>query len=513
MRQSVCAGHGLFDGLRGGGFLQARLPERRANGHADRLLAHVRRWLDGKKVRRPGDMQSANDLRIGRTHRYQRLGALASGGMGTVYLGRMIEGGTAQTVAIKVLHPHLASNPEMVAMFLDEARVATRLRHPNLVGVLDMDMIGDELVIVMEYVEGSTLAGMQSVLRKRGQRLPIGLSVRILSDALAGLHVVHELLDDNGQPLGLVHRDVSPHNLLVGSDGATRVTDFGIALGAGRLASTRPDGTLKGKLQYLAPEQIGRKPVDRRVDVFAAGIVLWECLTGERLFQARTEAETVTRVLRDPIAPPSLMRPEVSTELDEACLRALERDPQRRFKTAADFAEALCDAFGPLPEASEVGLLVCDLASEGIRAQRAALDRGQLAQASSRGRAMRWAIGGVACLLLAASGTNLVRRWRSAPATSATRLVPSAPLVETPLTPSAGATVVPAVNEWRPTTMVSTTASAPPLASSKNAEADVVSPAAPAPKGRNTFARAASDARAAPRPAPKASRPFMPSDL
>jgi serine/threonine-protein kinase len=279
------------------------------------------------------------------------------------------------------------------------------------------------------------------------------------------------------------------------------------------LASTRPDGTLKGKLQYLAPEQIGRKPVDRRVDVFAAGIVLWECLTGERLFQARTEAETVTRVLRDPIAPPSLMRPEVSIELDEVCLRALERDPQRRFKSAAEFAEALRNASEPLPEASEVQLLVCDLASEAIRSQRAALDRGQLAHVSPRGRAMRWVVGGVACLLVAASGTNLVRRWRSMPATSATRLVPSAPPAPTPRIPSAGAMVVPAIDERRPTTIAPTTASAAPLASSKSAEADVVSPSAAAPKGRNTFARAASDARAAPRPAPKASRPFMPSDL
>ncbi|MDP9150435.1 MAG: serine/threonine protein kinase, partial [Myxococcota bacterium] len=329
-------------------------------------------------------------MRLTRTHRYERLAALASGGMGTVYLGRLISGDDVQTVAIKVLHPHLANNTDMVAMFLDEARVATRLRHPNLVGVLDMDMLNDELIIVMEYVEGSTLGTMQSALRKLGEQLPVGVAVRILCDALAGLQVVHELLDEAGQPLGLVHRDVSPHNLMVGTDGTTRVTDFGIALTAGRLATTRPDGTVKGKLQYLSPEQVGRKPVDQRVDVFAAGIVLWECLTGERLFEAPTEAETVTRVLRDPVPPPSLLRPEVSTELDEVCLRALERDPGRRFQTAKEFADALRREFSPplaeAADAAEVGELVCRLASKAIRTQRESLGRGSLVVTSPRER-------------------------------------------------------------------------------------------------------------------------------
>jgi eukaryotic-like serine/threonine-protein kinase len=307
--------------------------------------------------------------------------------MGTVYLGRMIAGSAVQTVAIKVLHPHLASDTDMVAMFLDEARVATRLRHPNLVGVLDMDMLGDELVIVMEYVEGATLGTLQNGLRKRGEKLPLGISVRIMCNALAGLHVVHELLDDEGKPLGLVHRDVSPHNLMVGSDGLTRVTDFGVALTAGRLATTRPDGTVKGKLAYLAPEQVGRKPVDRRVDVFAAGIVLWECLTGERLFEAPTEAEIVTRVLRDPVPPPSMLRPEISTELDEVTLQALERDPDRRFQTAQAFADALREAVAHVPHpatAKDVGAIVYGVASEAIRAQRESLDRAALAPAQPR---------------------------------------------------------------------------------------------------------------------------------
>ena len=455
---------------------------------------------------------TARDVRLGSTYRYQRLGALASGGMGTVYLGWLIDGSSAQTVAIKVLHPHLATNPDMVAMFLDEARVATRLRHPNLVGVLDMDMIGDELVIVMEYVEGTTLARMQSAVRQRGERLPVGVSVRIVCDALAGLNVVHELLDDNAQPLGLVHRDVSPHNLLVGSDGSTRVTDFGIALAAGRLASTRPDGTLKGKLQYLSPEQVGRKAVDRRVDVFAAGIVLWECLTGERLFQGKTEAETVTRVLRDPISPPSLMRPEVSTELDEVCLRALERDPQRRFKTADDFGSALRHAFGPLVDATQVGLLVCDLAGDAIRTQRASLNRGELQSAAKPRRTKRVLAIAAAFLLAVGAAFPFAYRRRYPPPANAARPTPTAIATVAPSAPADEPRSPPAPASARGTQSDFAHSAPSPPAPTSSAEAASANQAS-SPKGRNSSARAASDTRAPARQEPKAPRPFMPNDL
>jgi serine/threonine-protein kinase len=336
--------------------------------------------------------------------------------MGTVYLGRLLSNGEARIVAMKVLHPHLASNADMVAMFLDEARVATRLRHPNLVRVIDMDLVGEELVIVMEYVEGTTLGAMQSAQRQRGQYLPIGVSVRILCDALAGLEEVHGLKDEKGEPLGLVHRDASPHNLLVGSDGIARVTDFGVALAVGRLAFTRPDGTVKGKLQYLAPEQVARRPLDRRVDVFAAGIVLWECLTGERLFEAASEAETVTRVLRDPISPPSMHRPEVSTELDETCLRALERDPDRRFQTAAEFVDALRGACENLADANEVGRLVCDLASESIRRQRESLARATRKASALPGHRARIVLAvGLGCVVVGGAVVPLLLSSRGRP--------------------------------------------------------------------------------------------------
>ncbi|MEO6418940.1 MAG: serine/threonine-protein kinase, partial [Polyangiaceae bacterium] len=252
--------------------------------------------------------------------------------------------GSARAVAIKVIHPHLAQDPEIVAMFLDEARVTTRMDHPNIIDVCDVDMVGDELVIVMAYVEGIALSRLLRAARNRTETLPISVALRILHDSLLGLHAAHELTDEHGERMEIVHRDVSPHNLLVGTDGVTRVTDFGVATSAGRLASTRPDGSMKGKLQYLAPEQVYRRPLDRKVDIFSAGIVFWEALTGRRLFSGGTEAETLAMVLRDPIAPPSAFRPEVSSAIDEVCLRALERDPTRRFSTAAEFAAALEDA-------------------------------------------------------------------------------------------------------------------------------------------------------------------------
>ncbi len=279
------------------------------------------------------------------TSRYELLDTIASGGMARVYLGRMQKGASNKAdpapVAVKILHPHLVDDPDAVALFLDEARVATRIRHPNVVSVRDVDMVGHDLVIVMEYVEGIALSGLLRGLRDRSMKMPISAVVRVVAEALRGLHAAHELVADDGEPMKIVHRDVSPHNIIVGADGLTRVTDFGVATSVGRLAQTRTDGVVRGKLQYLAPEQIHRKDPDRRVDVWAAGVVLWECLTGRRLFEGGTEAETLSQILRDPIDPPSTRRHEVPLALDDICLRALERDPARRFATAEDFANAL----------------------------------------------------------------------------------------------------------------------------------------------------------------------------
>lgn len=315
-------------------------------------------------------MQRKLPLNLGA--RYRVVSEIASGGMGVVYLSVRLEpDGTRRPVAVKALHAHLADDPEMIASFVDEARIASRIVHPNVVRVEDVEMVGEQLVIVMEYVEGVALAMLLKNVRARDAVLPIPVVRRIVHDALVGLHAAHELRDDAGAPLGVVHRDVSPHNLLVGADGLTRVSDFGIATATGRVASTRTGGGVKGKLQYLSPEQVYRKPLDRRADVFAVGTVLWECLTGRRLFSAGTEGETLAMVLREPIAPPSGHRAEVPIELDEICLRALERDPERRFQSARDAADALAE--GEMASREEVGTLVAQAAPSSLSARREVL--------------------------------------------------------------------------------------------------------------------------------------------
>ena len=301
--------------------------------------------------------------------RYRVVDEIAKGGMGTVVLALRTGATGAAPVAIKKLHAHLVDNADVVTAFVDEARIASRIDHPNVVPVHDVEMIGDELMIVMDYVEGIPLRDLLRSHRERDVSLPIPVVRRILVDALDGLHAAHELRDESGAPLDVVHRDVSPHNLLVGANGVTRVTDFGIAMAAGRLASTKTNGAVKGKLQYLSPEQVFRKPIDRRTDVFAAGVVLWEALVGRKLFDGGTEGETLAMIIREPITPPSTHRFEVPLDLDENCLRALEREPERRFATAWELARAI-EAGGPLAMREEVGALVLAEAGPLLMARR-----------------------------------------------------------------------------------------------------------------------------------------------
>src|SRR5580700_10113505 len=213
------------------------------------------------------------ELTVGR---YALHHEIASGGMATVHIGRLLGPvGFARTVAIKRLHAHMARNPEFVAMFLDEARLAARIRHPNVVSTLDVVATEGELFVVMEYVPGDSLARLLHAAREAGEPVPLPVAASIMVDVLHGLHAAHEASDERGQPLGLVHRDVSPHNVLVGTDGAAHVIDFGIAKAAGRAQVTR-EGQLKGKLAYMAPEQLkggtGGSKVDRRADVFGAAV-------------------------------------------------------------------------------------------------------------------------------------------------------------------------------------------------------------------------------------------------
>ncbi len=273
--------------------------------------------------------------------RFELIAEIASGGMATVYLARLSgAGGFQRFVAIKRLHPHLSGDSEFVQMFLDEARLAARLHHPNVVPILEIGQSDQGYYLVMEYVEGDTLARILARSAQAARLLPPQVSMRICVDTITGLHVAHEMKDDDGKPLNIVHRDVSPQNILIGMDGSGRITDFGVARASTRLSTTRT-GQLKGKLAYMAPEQARGAEVDRRADVFAMGIVIWECLAQRRLFKGEGEADTLNRVLYEPIPSVRQANPEVPVALEAVVMKALERDRDKRFDTASDLGDAL----------------------------------------------------------------------------------------------------------------------------------------------------------------------------
>ena len=255
-----------------------------------------------------------SDVEISRRRlgRYELIAEIASGGMGIVCLARAVGvGGFRRLFAVKVMHPHLVKDQQFVAMLLDEAQLAARIHHPNVVATVDICTVDDCYFVVMDYVDGFQLLDViEHDAISREQR--IRLSNRILLDAMAGLEAAHSLKDDDGQPIGLVHRDVSPQNVMIGLDGIGRLTDFGIALAASRISASRP-GTIKGKPSYMAPEQARAQTVDRRADVWALGVILWEALTGKRLFIGDNEAATVLKVIEMPIPSPLIIMRALNT--------------------------------------------------------------------------------------------------------------------------------------------------------------------------------------------------------
>jgi serine/threonine-protein kinase len=275
--------------------------------------------------------------------RFELVAEIATGGMATVYLARAPGAGDkARFVAIKRLHPHLAYEPEFVEMLLDEARVAARLHHPNVIPILEIGTSRPgSHYIVMEYVEGGTLGRLLVHAADTQEPLPIRVGLRVVVDMLAGLQAAHDLADDDGRSLGIVHRDVSPQNVMVGVDGIARLGDFGVARARGNLRTTR-NGQLKGKLAYMAPEQArGNGEIDRRADVFAAGVVLWEVLTCRRLFRGDGEVDTLKKVMHLPIPPVRAVAPTVPAVLEAVVAKALQRDPDKRLASAAELAAAL----------------------------------------------------------------------------------------------------------------------------------------------------------------------------
>ncbi|HEY8039834.1 MAG TPA: serine/threonine-protein kinase [Polyangiaceae bacterium] len=306
---------------------------------------------------------------------------MASGGMATVFLGSL-EGalGFRQLVAIKRPHPHLLENEGFRDALLREARLAAGIHHANVVDVRDVEIVGDSVQLVMDYIEGASLGELVTACAKADRRLPPAVAVRIVLDACAGLHAAHELADDAGHALGLVHRDVSPQNVLVGVDGVARVTDFGIAK---CVESTDPGTTgeaLKGKVGYMAPEYLHGETLDRRVDVFALGVVLWEALCGRRLFRAQSDGETVERVLSATIPPVSETDAQLGV-LDAAVARALARDRETRFATTEELARALEEAAAPakmVASHGEVGRFVRETVGPRLEERKRALREARL---------------------------------------------------------------------------------------------------------------------------------------
>ncbi len=270
--------------------------------------------------------------------RYLLLERVAVGGMAEVFLAVPREG-AARPLAVKRMLPTLAEDRELVTLFLDEARIAVQLSHPGIVPVHDLGRHGDAYFIAMEYVPGVTLRALLDRLRAGGARLAPTLAAYVAARTADALDAAHRTRDAAGAPLHLVHRDVSPANLLLGLDGTVRLIDFGIAQAATR--GRRADPVLRGKFAYMSPEQVRGLPLDRRSDVFALGAVLHEMLTGRRLFTGASELAVMEKVRSAEVRPPSEVCPAVPPGLDAVVLRALAREPEARHAWASELRDAL----------------------------------------------------------------------------------------------------------------------------------------------------------------------------
>jgi eukaryotic-like serine/threonine-protein kinase len=308
---------------------------------------------------------------------YALFDELAAGGMATVHLGRLLGPvGFGRTVAVKRLHSHFLKDEEFITMFMDEARIVARIRHPNVVPMVDVVEADKGLFLVMEYVHGESLSRLMRTARKNEEQIPPRIVAAIMCGVLLGLHAAHDTKAADGTLLGVVHRDVSPQNIIVGVDGVARVLDFGIAKAAGRSQVTR-EGQIKGKLAYMAPEQI-RGQVDRRTDVFAASVVVWEMLAGRRLHEGSKDVDIVTRVVKGNFPPPSDAVPSLGPELDAIVMRGLATDPKQRFASARDLAIELERKVG-LASPSEVSAWVERLATEVLFARASLVSAMELA--------------------------------------------------------------------------------------------------------------------------------------
>lgn len=288
---------------------------------------------------------------------YELLAPIGAGGMATVYLGLAERGGGFERhVAVKMLHGTADGEGQLAAALLREAKLVAQIRHPNVVPVIDVGEDPFGLYLVMEYIEGDNLAALKRAAKRLGEGIPLPIALRIITDALAGLHAAHELAGPDGTNLGVVHRDFSPHNIMVGTDGVSRLTDFGIAKVALTQGHTRT-GRIKGKISYMSPEQARAQPVDRRCDVWAAGVVAWEVFSGQRLYEADDEISALLKVVSEDPPRLSELRPDLPAWLDETVAWALSRELAQRCPSADALRRRLISVQAPA-DISEVAEFV-----------------------------------------------------------------------------------------------------------------------------------------------------------
>lgn len=299
--------------------------------------------------------------------RYALFEQFATGGMATVHFGRLDgAGGFSRVVAIKRLLPHLVQNQEFTEMLLKEARLAARVRHPNVAATLDVVATKGDVLLVLDYVHGEALSTLcRTQAKERKEHVPLPVAVGIMLDMLQGLATIHDATDEKGRSLGLIHRDISPPNVLVGVDGAARVLDFGIATALEHIEETAPERR-KGKRGYMSPEQLRGERLTQRSDVFSAGIVMWELLALRRLFPADREKEPGEAVLRGGYPHVTQYRPELAPELDAVVMRAIDTDPAARFGDIHELIDALEAVAPPRANARRIGEWVLDLARDAL---------------------------------------------------------------------------------------------------------------------------------------------------
>jgi serine/threonine protein kinase len=418
---------------------------------------------------------SAEPSHIGR---YTLYGAIARGGMATIHYGRFTNDvGFARTVAIKRLLPELAVDPGFVTMLMDEARLAARIQHPNVVQTLDVIREGSEVLLVLDYVHGASIGSILRALAERGERMPPAIAAALAVGALHGVHAAHEAKDERGELLELIHRDLSPDNILVDESGIARVADFGVAKARGRLQQATRPGGLKGKLRYMAPEQV-HGDTSRRSDVFAMGVVLWEMLVGEHLFHGAYDGEILAAVLTARVPRPSTRGVTAPSALEDVLLKSVGRMPLARYATALEMAIAIESSI-TIASASEVATWLHGLLAEALDAQHrevAAIERAEIGprgeaegpeyrvrtreQESHIERRRRLGTaalaGGVVLVLLVLaamarqSGAPVVEAATSASATPAA--IASAPPVPAPIESEQPASEAPAGSPARPRT-------------------------------------------------------------